>query len=298
MALLTLLALALRLLRLTEHSLWFDEAMSVHWAHQDVGRILQVGLGLVEDKHPPGYYLLLHFWIRAFGDGEVALRALGALLGALAVPPLVQLGEVLWDRRTGLLAGLYGACSPILIWYSQEVRMFGLAATLAAAGVWCLVEGLRRGGWWWCAYVLLFLFGCYSYLFTAFLLPPLGLLVLGTFLARWRQGMRKPWQDGAGQGLLAHAAVAAGFAPLAWRALQVGGAEASPGRPFLDFAAAASRLSAAWSVWRVPWSQEVLWGVAGAFGALALLGMAAPSPRRGMPGVRLVLAAAVLGPLL
>ena len=298
-ALLTLLALALRLLRLTEHSLWFDEAMSVHWARQDVGRILQVGLGLVEDKHPPGYYLLLHFWMRAFGDGDVALRALGALLGALAVPPLVRLGEVLWDRRTGLLAGLYAACSPILIWYSQEVRMFGLAATLATGGVLCLVEGLRRGGWrWWCAYGALLLLGCYSYLFTAFLLPPLGLLVLGVFLARWSRGRRKVWREGAGQGVLAHVAVAVGVLPLAWRALQVGGAEASPGRPFLDFAAAAFRLGAAWAVWRAPWSRETLWWVVGAFGVLVLLGMVAPPPRRGAPGGRSVLATAILGPLL
>ncbi len=296
---LVLLALALRLLRLTEHSLWFDEAMSVHWAHQSVGRILQVGLGLVEDKHPPGYYLLLHFWMRAFGDGEVALRTLGALLGALVVPPLVRLGETLWDRRTGLLVGLYGACSPILIWYSQEVRMFGLAATLAAASAFCLAEGLRRGGWrWWCAYAALLLFGCYSYLFTAFLLPPLALLVLAVFLVRWRQGLRKPWREGAGQGLLAHAAVAVGVAPLAWRALQVGGAEASPGRPFVDFAAAALRLGASWSVWRVPWSPEVLRGVAGAFGALVLLGMVVPSPGKREPEGRSVLAAVTLGPLL
>lgn len=299
MAGLVLLALALRLLRLTEHSLWFDEAMSVYWARQSVGRILQVGLGLVEDKHPPGYYLLLHVWVRAFGDGEVALRTLGALLGALVVPPLVRSGETLWDRRTGLLVGLFAACSPILIWYSQEVRMFGLAATLAAAGAWCLVEGLRRGGWgWWFTYAVLLLFGCYSYLFTAFLLPPLGLLVLAVFLARWRQGLREPWRDGAGQGLLAHLAVAVGFAPLAWRALQVGGAEASPGRPFLDFAKALPPLGAAWSVWRVPWSQGMLWGVVGAFGALVLLGMVAPSPKREVPGGRSVLAAAILGPLL
>lgn len=296
---LALLALVLRLLRLTEHSLWFDEAMSVHWARQDVGRILQVGLGLVEDKHPPGYYLLLHFWMRAFGDGEVALRTLGALLGALTVPPLVRLGESLWDRRTGLLAGLYVACSPILIWYSQEVRMFGLAATLAAAGVWCLVEGLRRGGWcWWFGYAALLLFGCYSYLFTAYLLPPLGLLVLGVFIARWQKGLREPWRDGAGQWLLAHVAVAAGLAPLAWRALQVGGAEAHAGRPVLDFVAAAFRLGVAWSVWRVPWSREALWGVAGTFGVLVLLGLAAPAPVKGVPGGRSVLAAVVLGPLL
>ncbi|MBC7223343.1 MAG: glycosyltransferase family 39 protein [Anaerolineae bacterium] len=300
MLLLTLLALALRLLRLTEHSLWFDEAMSVHWARQGVARILQVGLSLVEDKHPPGYYLLLHGWMRVFGDGEVALRSLGALVGALAVPPVVALGRALWDRRTGLLAGLFVACCPVLIWYSQEVRMFGLATTLAAAAAWCLVQGLRRGGWaWWGGYAALMVLGCYSYLFAAFLLPGWGLLVLALAVARWRRdGLRHPWRDGAVQGLLAHGAVGAAFAPLAWRALQVGGAEASPGRPFADFAAAAPGLGTAYTVWRVPWPAGTRLAVVCAFAALALVGLAVRPPTRRAPDGRAFLAAAILGPLL
>ncbi|MGQ9584325.1 MAG: glycosyltransferase family 39 protein [Anaerolineae bacterium] len=276
---LTLLAFGVRLFRLTEHSLWFDEAMSVHWAKESVARILQVGLGLVEDKHPPGYYLLLHGWMRAFGDGEVALRTLGALVGALAVPPAVRLGALLWGRRTGYLAGLLVVLLPILVWYSQEVRMFGLAATLAVAACWCLVEGLRRGGWgWWLGYALCILAGCYSYLFTAFLLPSLGLLVLGTFLARWRVGrLGRLLHEGSFQGLVAQVVVAFGFAPLAWRALQVGGAEAAPGRPFVDFLPAAFPLGVAYTVWRVPWSLVAKAGAVALFALLLLLGFMSPS---------------------
>jgi len=296
---LTLLAFAIRLWRLTEHSLWFDEAMSVYWAQQGVGRILQVGLGLAEDKHPPGYYLLLHFWIRLFGDGEVALRTLGALIGAAAVPPLVKLGHALWDRRTGWLAGLLAALNPILVWYSLEVRMFGLAAALAVAACWCLVEGLRRGGWgWWTGYMFFALAGCYTYLFSAFLLPPLALLVLALFLARWRRGrLDKLAQEGSFQGLVAQGAVALGFAPLAWRALQVGGAEAAAGMPVLDFLPAISRLGVAYTVWRVPWSVEVQIGVVILFGLLLLLGLMARPPRRGALDGRWVLVATLLGPI-
>lgn len=298
--LLTLLALALRFLRLTEHSLWFDEAMSVHWARQGVARILQVGLGLVEDKHPPGYYLLLHGWMRVFGDGEVALRSLGALVGALVIPPVVRLGQTLWDRRTGILAGLFVACCPALIWYSQEVRMFGLATTLAAAAAWFLAQGLRQGGWrWWVGYGALMALGCYSYLFTAFLLPGWGLLVAAVAVAQWRRGaIHRPWRDRAVQGLLAHGAVGVAFAPLAWRALQVGGAEASPGTPFADFAAAAFQLGTAYAVWRVPWPAGTRLAVAGAFAVLILTGLAIRPPACRPPDGRALLAASILGPLL
>ena len=55
------------------------------------------------------------------------------------IPALYQLGRELYDRRTGLIAAAFGAVSPLLVWYSQEVRMyafvtlFGLLALLHAA---------------------------------------------------------------------------------------------------------------------------------------------------------------------
>ena len=52
------------------------------------------------------------------------------------IPALYLLGRELYDRRTGLVAAAFGAASPLLIWYSQEARMyafvtlFGLLALL------------------------------------------------------------------------------------------------------------------------------------------------------------------------
>ncbi|NLE76330.1 MAG: hypothetical protein GX605_06205 [Chloroflexi bacterium] len=296
-ATLSALALAVRLWRLTEHSLWFDEAMSLHWAQQSIPRILDVGFHLVEDKHPPLYYLLLHGWIRLFGAGEAGLRVLGALIGSAVVPPLVGLGQALWNRRAAWLAGLLAALGPLLIWYSQEVRMFGLAATLTAGAFCCLAHGLRgRGGRWWWGFAGCALAAGWSYLFAAFWLPGAGLLVLGVALARWRAGqLRAPlWRDPSAQGLAALAAVAAGLAPLAWQALQVGGAEAAPGRPWLDFVREAPGLALAYTVWRAPW------GAAAAlfFGLLLALGLVARPARAGALDGRWLLAAAIVGPLL
>ncbi|MDQ1300419.1 MAG: hypothetical protein QG637_336, partial [Chloroflexota bacterium] len=55
-----LIALAARACSLTYHSLWFDEVMSTVWAAKPAGEIWRVGLALVQDKHPPLYYLALH----------------------------------------------------------------------------------------------------------------------------------------------------------------------------------------------------------------------------------------------
>ena len=90
---LTLAALAVRLFNLSYHSLWFDEAMSVHWARSSLPRILEVSMNLVEDRLPPLYYLVLHYWRLLAGDGEVAVRLPSVLMGTLLVPLVYRLGR-------------------------------------------------------------------------------------------------------------------------------------------------------------------------------------------------------------
>ena len=103
---LTWLALAVRLYNLSYHSLWFDEAMSVYWARSTTARILEVSMNLVEDRLPPLYYLLLHYWRLLLGDGELAVRLPSVLLGTLLVPILYRLGlDLFRSRRIAALAG-------------------------------------------------------------------------------------------------------------------------------------------------------------------------------------------------
>lgn len=144
---LTLLALAIRLYHLTYHSLWFDEAMSVHWARSSVPRILEVSMNLVEDRLPPLYYLLLHYWRSLFGDGEVAVRLLSVLLGTLLVPLVYRLSVELFDgQRIAVLAAALTTFNPFLVWYSQEARMYALAALLATLGAWFFWRGCYSMG--------------------------------------------------------------------------------------------------------------------------------------------------------
>ena len=73
---------------------------------------------------------------RVFGTAKLAVRLPSLIAGTLVIPALYELGRELYDRRTGLIAAAFGAVSPLLIWYSQEARMyafvtlFGLLALL------------------------------------------------------------------------------------------------------------------------------------------------------------------------
>src|SRR3954463_670603 len=53
--------------------LWLDEALSVNIARLPVRAIPGAPR---HDGAPPLYYVLLHFWMRLFGAGDFAVRAL------------------------------------------------------------------------------------------------------------------------------------------------------------------------------------------------------------------------------
>lgn len=124
-----LLAAVLRFFRIGYQSLWADEGNSVAMAGRSLA---EISAAAAADIHPPLYYWLLNLWVRVFGDSEAALRALSAIWGILLVWLVYQIAVRLFDRRTALIATLFAAINPFLIYYSQEARMYAMLAALAA----------------------------------------------------------------------------------------------------------------------------------------------------------------------
>jgi len=267
--------------------------MSVFWARKSIAEIIDAGMHLVRDRHPPVYYLMLHVWTRIFGDGPVAVRMLSVLLGALLPPAVAVLGANLFNRRVGLIAGTLAAFSSILVWYSQEARMFVPATTMAVLAMICLVRALMQKDWrWWAGYVFFSLISLYSYLFVAFLIPAQGLFAL----AWWIDSRREKKQRNTSllvQIFLSFAIWAALAAPLIWQALQVTGEEFQSGRAFGGVLSTLWHLLQAYTLWQVHWPAALLIAVGFCALALLLLGMIVP-PRRG----RLALWLWLLVPLL
>lgn len=244
-----LIALALRLYNLTYHSLWVDEAISVHWARQSAARIVEVGLTLVEDRLPPLYYLALKGWTALAGFSETGVRSLSVFTGVLAVALLARIGADLFGRRVGLLAAWLAALNPFLIWYSQEARMYSQALLLGLLVVWAglgLVRASGRvAGWLLLPVLLLALWaaaGLYTHLYTGFLLPALGLWLVIAYPGRWRL-----WLRFAAAGLL----IGLAFAPLALATWSFSG-QAAPGQPLAGLGGRAWWLLQAFTVWKAP----------------------------------------------
>ncbi len=307
-----LLALGVRFFGLTYHSLWFDEAVSTFWAAQPTDEIWRVGMALVQDKHPPLYYLLLHLWTRLVGGDDWGVRSLGVLIGALAVLPAYAIGRRLGGRRAGAFAALLLAVNPFLVWYSQEARMFMPATAFALIGLdglgrlahgehgehgerskRCGVAARLSGLGPLLQLSLGFTAALYSYLYSAFLLPVAALwLLIAVSLRRHQPTARRDFV----LSVLGLAIAAILFLPLAWSAWRVSGLESPPGQPFaglLPVLASMLRIyTLGWPAWGAAWLTALTIGV----GALALFGSIVPTPRRGgqRRGLYLVLWLAVV----
>ena len=170
----TLGALALRLA--VPRGIWLDEAISIHQAHlsfHDLFENLQYG-----DRHPPLHHVVLWLTVKALGDGELAVRIPSIVAGTLAIPALYLLGRELYDRRTGLVAAAFGAASPLLIWYSQEARMYAFVELFGLLALWTQLRVIRNPSMGnWAAYILATAALLWSHYF--------GLLLIGVQQAIW-----------------------------------------------------------------------------------------------------------------
>ncbi|HET6871175.1 MAG TPA: glycosyltransferase family 39 protein [Solirubrobacteraceae bacterium] len=130
---LTLLAAFLRFYRLGHQGFWFDEANTALLVHFSPGKML--GLIPQSESTPPLYYGVAWLWARVFGYSEVGLRSLSAVCGVLLVPVVYATGARLISRRAGVIGAALAACSPLLIWYSQEARSYQMLALLSSVSL-------------------------------------------------------------------------------------------------------------------------------------------------------------------
>lgn len=171
------MAVVLRLINIGQ-SFWLDEAITVY-AVKTYNLTTLVGSYLTGDFHPPLYFVLLWFWTRVFGFGEIAVRMLSVILGVLTVVLVWLVGRRI-NKTVGLGASFLLAISGYHIYYSQEARMYVLGALLGTLSYYFLLLNLenRDKRFYWFGYFLATLGAIYTDYLLFFLLIPQVLLVL------------------------------------------------------------------------------------------------------------------------
>lgn len=170
--LLTVVSLVARSIFLTKSSIWHDEGYSTMIINQPISEIIAK---TINDVHPPLYYILLHIWQAIFGASVISLRGFSVICGVLTVVLLYLLLKRLFNENIAKLGGLFAAIGPFLVRYSDEARMYSLAALLAVASTYALVLALdkktKRRYLWWASYGLAVAAGLYTQYFFVFLVP-------------------------------------------------------------------------------------------------------------------------------
>ena len=188
---LILAAFALRMYRLAQQPLSWDEGWSIGlstlgWA--EINGITAL------DVHPPLYYDVLKVWL-SLGRHQVLMRFLSVFAGVVTVPIGYATGRM-WTRSAGAgerqgpvgtLAATVITLSPFLLYYSQVVRMFSLCAALTLLATYCLLKAIDTGRFGsYVVFVLSATAALYTFYYTAFVL--VAALVYALFIRprRWR----------------------------------------------------------------------------------------------------------------
>lgn len=146
-------------------SIWFDEAFSTYISQFSFIEIAQF---TAADVHPPVYYWFLKVWTSLFGTTELAFRSMSILFGAAAIVGAFFLARRFFGRKVAWVTLLFLIISPILIRYSDETRMYTMAATIAMAATLVLAKGEEaKKKRWWVLYGILASLGMWTHYFTA-----------------------------------------------------------------------------------------------------------------------------------
>lgn len=123
--LITLFGLLIRLTCIDKpEGLWNDEYIS--WYISSKPLVSEFADAVYGNCHMPLYYIYLKFWSFIFGDADLSLRISSVFSGILCIITAFFAGKELKDYKTGLLCAFLTSVSGFMIYFSQEVRFYGL----------------------------------------------------------------------------------------------------------------------------------------------------------------------------
>lgn len=144
LALLVLLGLELRV-AVANVPLWYDEGHSVLVAIKDFPFGINEFLFTKDFQHTPFYFYFLHFWLKIFGGSEILMRMSSAIFGLATIPLTYIVGKKLYDKNVGIIAAVLTTVSPLLIYYSIEIRMYSMVVFFAVLSMNYLLDYDKNG---------------------------------------------------------------------------------------------------------------------------------------------------------
>ncbi|MGH7177058.1 MAG: glycosyltransferase family 39 protein [Tepidisphaeraceae bacterium] len=205
------LAAGLRVYQIDRASFWLDEFFSVevasgrgYWVLDVPFRVLTQPVWRSESdelatsavleavqrsNHPPLYFLVLHVWMRVFGESDLTVRLLSVLFSLIAIVALFDALRTLAGAAPALWGALIMSLAGAQIEYAQEARGYMMLVALLLLSCAALVRidrdgpGLQR-------LAVLFISGAAA-LLTHYLALPLLVAEVVYVLVRFRGATRR-----------------------------------------------------------------------------------------------------------
>lgn len=123
--LIILIGSILRFNDLGEENYWTDEAFSVHHANQNNFNTIAFYTSKTEVA-PFGFYMVMHYWIKLFGNSQFNTRLFSAIFGILSILMFYLLVNKVSNKKVAIISALIMSVSLSQVLYSQEVRLYSL----------------------------------------------------------------------------------------------------------------------------------------------------------------------------
>ncbi len=173
------LVLFIRVVYIPAGRVWYDEIVSMIAAKQSISEIYE--LASVE-TNTPTYYMLLHYYVQLFGDGEVTLRLLSVFFGLLSSLTMFLLAkELTKDKLVPKIVLFLVAISPFHLYYSHEIRVYSLLIFVSSLTLLSLIKCLHGKDpkvFWEVCYALSVVLGAYLHITYLFYLLALDIFLL------------------------------------------------------------------------------------------------------------------------
>lgn len=107
-------------------SIWLDEAISANVTSNY--KLMEIPTKFsISDFHPPLYYMTLKVWTEGFGRSVVAMRMMSVFFSLVTIYFVYLIG--------GKGSAALVAFNPLLVYYSQEIRMYSMVTMLLTIGL-------------------------------------------------------------------------------------------------------------------------------------------------------------------
>jgi hypothetical protein len=187
-------AFALRVTQLDRLPLWWDEGLTVYYAHQSLPGLIREVLA-TQDADPPVYRVAMGGWKMFVGSSPFAMRFASVSAGLMIVAFTWTIGRWLTNKSSALLAVLFLALAPMQVYYAREAKGYAFAAACALLSTYAWgrklgylnIEPPLRDArvHWWVIYVLSTVASVGTHYYLGLLVLWQGLWVVGAAGMAW-----------------------------------------------------------------------------------------------------------------